>query len=94
MLLVQVQQFRNGTRYDLEVLHQCSKGFKLKDRKFWGPIPTFVEVRGEKLVGGLFDPPILNRMKAKKVIAEHAFPKKIFSLVPQSIPIIKRIILK
>ena len=34
-----------------------SKGLKLKVRKFWGLIPTFVEVTGEKLVGGgLFVP--------------------------------------
>ena len=33
------------------------KGFKLKCRKFWGLISTFVEVTGEKLVvGGLFAP--------------------------------------
>ena len=28
------------------------KGLKLKVKKFWGQIPTFVEVTGEKLVGG------------------------------------------
>ena len=28
------------------------KRLKLKVRKVWGPIPTFVEVTGEKLVGG------------------------------------------
>ena len=34
------------------------KGVKLKARKFWGLIPTFIEVTGEKLVGGgLFAPP-------------------------------------
>ena len=34
------------------------KGLKLKVRKFWWLIPTFVEVTGEKLVGeeGLFGP--------------------------------------
>ena len=32
------------------------KGLKLKVRKFWGLIPTFVEVTGEKLVGGFFVP--------------------------------------
>ena len=30
------------------------KVLKLKVRKFWGLIPTFVEVKGEKLVGGAF----------------------------------------
>ena len=39
-----------------------SKELKLKVREFWGLIPTF-EVTGEKLVGGgLFAPPILNRV--------------------------------
>ena len=44
------------------------KGSKLKVRKFWELIPTFVEVKGEKLVGGdplcLSPSPILNRVKA------------------------------
>ena len=40
------------------------KELELKVRKFWGLIPTFVEVTGEKLVGGHFTlPPILNRVK-------------------------------
>ena len=33
-----------------------ANGLKLKVRKFWGLIPTFVEVTEEKLVGGLFAP--------------------------------------
>ena len=39
------------------------KGLKLKVRNFYGLVPTFVEVTGEKLVGGAFLPPILNRVK-------------------------------
>ena len=31
-----------------------AKGLKLKVGKFWGLTPTFVEVTGEKPVGGLF----------------------------------------
>ena len=31
-------------------------GLKLKVRKFWELIPTFVEVTGKKLVGGPFAP--------------------------------------
>ena len=44
-----------------------AKGLKLEVRKFWGRIPTFVEVTREKLVGGPFVPPlpILNRAKTK-----------------------------
>ena len=34
-----------------------AKELKLKARKFWGQIPTFVEVTWKKLVGGLFAPP-------------------------------------
>ena len=37
---------------------------KLKVRKFWGLIFTFVEVTWEKLVGGIL--PILNRVKEKR----------------------------
>ena len=40
-----------------------AKRLKLKVRKVWGLILTFVEVTGEKLVGDLFwSPPILNRV--------------------------------
>ena len=43
----------------LETLHQCGKRVKTKSQKmFWGLIPTFVEVKGKKLVeGDLFAPP-------------------------------------
>ena len=44
---------------DLKFYKSLAKGLKLKFRKFWGLIPTFVEVTGEKLVG----PTILNRVK-------------------------------
>ena len=50
---------------NLKFYTSLSKGLKLKVRKFWGLIPTFVEVTGEKLVGGgAFWTPILNRVKA------------------------------
>ena len=39
-----------GTK--LKSYTSVAKGLKLKVRKFWGLIPTFVEVTGEKLVGG------------------------------------------
>ena len=42
---------------NLKFYTSLSKGLKLKVRKFWGLIPTFVEVTGEKLVGGAFLPP-------------------------------------
>ena len=40
-----------------------AKGLKLKVRRFCGLSLMFVEVTGEKLVGGAFLPPILNRIK-------------------------------
>ena len=42
-----------------------AKGLKLKVKRFWGLILTFVEVTGEKLVRGPFcppNPPIINRV--------------------------------
>ena len=36
MILVQVQWFRTGTRYKLEVLHQCKKRVKTKIQKVLG----------------------------------------------------------
>ena len=41
----------------LKFYTSVAKGLKLKVRKFWGLIPTIVEVTGEKLVGSLFGPP-------------------------------------
>ena len=37
---------------NLKFYTSVEKGLKLKVRKFWGIIPTFVEVTGEKLIGG------------------------------------------
>ena len=47
-------------------------GLKLKFRKFWGLIPTFVEVTGETGRGGLFTPPpdTLNRVKGENNVAD------------------------
>ena len=42
---------------NLKFCTSVAKGLKLKGRKFWGSNPTFVEVTGEKLVGGAFLPP-------------------------------------
>ena len=50
---------------NLKFYTSLSKGLKLKVRKFWGLIPTFVEVTGKKLVGGLIGPPILNTVNGK-----------------------------
>ena len=63
VVLVQFQQFETSTRYELEIWNKCGKRVKIKVRKFWGLIPTFAEVTGEKLVGGLFA--ILNRVNVR-----------------------------
>ena len=42
---------------NLKFCTSVAKRLKLKVRKLWGPNPTFVEVAGEKLVGGAFLPP-------------------------------------
>ena len=53
--MIKVQQFGTGTRSQLQILHQCGKRvIKVKSEKFWGHIPTFVNVIGEKLVGEPF----------------------------------------
>ena len=41
---------------DLKFYTSVAKGLKPKVRKFWGIIPTFLEVAEEKLVGGTFLP--------------------------------------
>ena len=48
----------------LKFYTSVTKGFKLKVRKFYRLIPTFVEVTGEKQVGSLFSL-ILNRIKVE-----------------------------
>ena len=42
---------------NVKIYTNVPKGLKLKVRKSWELIPTFVEVTGEKLEGGLFAPP-------------------------------------
>ena len=42
---------------NLNFYTSLAKGLKLKVKKFWGLISTFVEVRGEKLVAFLTPPP-------------------------------------
>ena len=42
----------------LKFYTSVAKGLKLKIRKLWELIPTFVEVTGKKLEGVAFSPPI------------------------------------
>ena len=68
-------------RTNLKFYASLSKGLKLKVKKFWELILTFVEVTGEKLVRGTFLPSrpswiglrknqaaLINREKCKKVL--------------------------
>ena len=48
----------------LKFYNGVAKGFRLKVRKFYRLIPTFVEVTRENLVGSLFSL-ILNRVKVE-----------------------------
>ena len=68
--MVQLNNLGVALEMVLKFYTSVENGFKLKVRKFWGLIPTFVEVTGEKLVGGPFCTPapppqtlILNRVK-------------------------------
>ena len=47
----------------LKFYTSVAKELKVKVRKFWGLIPTFVEDTGEKLARGDLPSPILNRIK-------------------------------
>ena len=65
---------------------RVAKGLKLKVRKFWRITLMFVEVTGQKLVGGLFDPPILNRVKNKqkrKVTVYRTKENKMLNYLPK-----------
>ena len=67
MVLAQVPSFGNGTRYRLDILHECGKRVKCKSRKVF-MVGSYVgrSFRGKKLVGGIKRPhqkkPILNRV--------------------------------
>ena len=67
VVLVHVQKFGTGTRYELETLHQCSKKVKTKSQKFLGASSYFCRsYRGKTGKGGAFlflPSPILNRVK-------------------------------
>ena len=58
---------------NLKFYTSVAKELKQKVRKFWGLIPAFVEVTGEKLVEGPFCPPILNRVNFTKTLQGHHF---------------------
>ena len=79
---------------NLKFYASVTKGLKLKVRKFWGLIPSFVEVTGEKLVKGTFLPPLppshVNRangiQKAENVGEDLNIPTKIITENSDIIP--------
>ena len=54
----------------LKLYPSGAKGLTLKFRKSWGLIPSFVELTGEKLVGGFFapSPPLIGLKDKNKVV--------------------------
>ena len=50
----------------LKFYTSVAKGLNLKVRKFWELTSTFVEVPGQKLVGGFICSTILNRVKTQE----------------------------
>ena len=61
---------------NLKFYISVANGLKLKVRKFFGLIPTLVEVTGEKLVAGPFAPapppsPILIRVKSRLIFKKN-----------------------
>ena len=60
MALVPNQLFELTLRIALKFYASVAKGLKVKVKRFWGIIATFVEVTGETMVGGILRPPPLN----------------------------------
>ena len=61
----------------LKIHNNLAKGLKLKVRKFWGLTLTFGDGTGEKLVGGLFTPSILDKVnKIFSLIIFHLFASR------------------
>ena len=75
--------YGTGTRYHLNILHQCGKKIKTQSQKILSLIFTFVEITEENLVGWPFCPPpprlpFLRSIKAAddETIQGHALIKK------------------
>ena len=67
---------------NLRFYTSLSKGLKLKVRKFWGLIPTFVEVTGEKPVGGIFASPSLIGLREAIIFGPKMVQKRFFTEKP------------
>ena len=59
-----------------------AKGLKLTVRKFWGLTPTFAEVTGQKLVGSILPPSILNMVKSDDIIKSKVMTFIIKKILP------------
>ena len=66
MLLVQVQYFWTGTRYDLEVLRLCGKKLKTKNLKYFGTNSNICRSYRRKTAYGGHFVPILNRLNRQE----------------------------
>ena len=69
--------------WNLNFYPSVEKYLKLKFRKFRGLIPTFVEATGEKLIGGFFCSPILNRVNMSHVNGLFLYPLWFFNVSRQ-----------
>ena len=67
MLLVKVQSFGTGTRYDLEILRNCGKEVETESQKVLGSNSYVCRSYMGKLVGGFLQP-ILNMVKVKQTL--------------------------
>ena len=75
MVLIQVQQFGTGTRYDLEIFHQCDKRVKTKSQNVLGAKSNVCRsYRGKKFsffvieVAGIYYTFFLNNSETVKTV--------------------------
>ena len=67
---------------NLKFYTSMAKGLKLTVRKFWGLTPTFAEVTGQKLVGSILPPSILNMVKSDDIIKSKVMTFIIKKILP------------
>ena len=60
---------------NLKYYTNFAKGLKLKVRRFYGLVSTFVEVTGDKLVGSLLPRPSQRILNSVKLTLQTAFAK-------------------
>ena len=70
-----------GTNLEFYII--LSKGIRLKVRKFWRLIPTFLEVTGEKLVGGGGGGGLFVSLPSWIGLSSFFPTKRVYSTIPQ-----------